>query len=62
MPETLLEVKDLECPRPKGEPIFSHINFSVREGDILIVQGKSGSGCVRIASHCPLTAFADVLQ
>ncbi|KAH9934704.1 P-loop containing nucleoside triphosphate hydrolase protein, partial [Fomitopsis serialis] len=26
------------------DPIFSHINFSVREGDILIVQGKSGSG------------------
>ncbi|EPT06061.1 hypothetical protein FOMPIDRAFT_1026913 [Fomitopsis schrenkii] len=44
MPETLLEVKDLECPRPKGDPIFSHINFSLREGDILIVQGRSGSG------------------
>jgi len=44
MSETLLEIKDLECPRPKGDPIFSHINFSVREGDIIIVQGKSGSG------------------
>ncbi|TFY62008.1 hypothetical protein EVJ58_g4148 [Rhodofomes roseus] len=44
MPETLLEIKDLECPRPNGDPIFSHVNFSVREGDILIVQGKSGSG------------------
>ncbi|KZT68157.1 P-loop containing nucleoside triphosphate hydrolase protein [Daedalea quercina L-15889] len=44
MPETLLEVKDLECRRPKGDPIFSHVNFSVREGDIVVVQGKSGSG------------------
>jgi len=44
MAEPVLEIKDLQCTRPQSQPIFSNINFSVKEGDILIVQGRSGSG------------------
>ncbi|KAI0957468.1 hypothetical protein AcW1_005851 [Taiwanofungus camphoratus] len=44
MAETVLEVKNMQCSKPKGEPIFSHVSFSVKEGDILVIQGKSGSG------------------
>lgn len=45
MTETLLQVSDLTCLKEKGTHIFSKVNFEVNEGDIVIVQGKSGSGC-----------------
>ena len=44
----LLEVKDVGCYKAPGQPIFSHVSFDVNTGDIIILQGKSGSGCVFI--------------
>lgn len=44
MGEALLEVRDLACPVDKDTVIFSKINFTVNEGDIVVLQGKSGSG------------------
>ncbi|OSX65130.1 hypothetical protein POSPLADRAFT_1073367 [Postia placenta MAD-698-R-SB12] len=44
MGDTVLEVKELQCARPKGDPIFSNVSFAVSKGDIVVVQGKSGSG------------------
>lgn len=40
----ILEVSDLACLRDKGSPVFSKLNFVVNDGDIIIIQGKSGSG------------------
>ncbi|KAI0797657.1 P-loop containing nucleoside triphosphate hydrolase protein [Abortiporus biennis] len=42
--EPLLEVKQVGCNKAKGQPIFADVNFDVREGDIVILQGKSGAG------------------
>ena len=42
----LLQLTDLACNKQKGQPIFSGVNLTVNEGDILILQGKSGSGSV----------------
>lgn len=36
----LLEVRDLTGPGA----IFSKLNFTVNDGDIVVLQGKSGSG------------------
>ncbi len=44
MPETILDIKNVGCSKAPGEPIFSHVNFKVNEGDVLILQGKSGCG------------------
>jgi len=44
MAEPLLEVRDLTCLQEKGIPIFSKLNFVINERDIVVVQGKSGSG------------------
>lgn len=44
MSETLLAVNDIACYKEKGQPIFSHIHFSVNEGDVVVLQGKSGTG------------------
>jgi ABC-type transport system involved in cytochrome c biogenesis ATPase subunit len=42
---TLLEVRDLACLKEdKGSPVFSKVNFVVNEGDVVIIQGKSGTG------------------
>jgi heme exporter protein A len=39
----MLEGKDLACVR--GErTLFSHLNFSLNEGELLLVQGANGSG------------------
>ena len=46
MPDPLLEVKSVGCSKAKGQPIFTDANFVVNEGDIIILQGKSGAGCV----------------
>jgi ABC-type transport system involved in cytochrome c biogenesis ATPase subunit len=40
----LLEVHDLGCLREQGSLVFSNLNFAVNEGDIVTIQGKSGSG------------------
>lgn len=44
MGKTLLEIRDLTCPSENGTEIFSKLNFKVNEGDIVVLQGKSGSG------------------
>lgn len=46
MPETLLSVRDLEWDKAPGQPVFDSVNFAVQEGDIVVLTGKSGSGCV----------------
>ncbi|MDP2878497.1 MAG: heme ABC transporter ATP-binding protein CcmA, partial [Sulfuricella sp.] len=39
----MLEGKDLACVR--GErTLFSHLNFTLNEGELLLVQGANGSG------------------
>jgi len=40
----LMEVKNLSCVRPEGDPIFVNVNFNVQEGDIIILQARSGAG------------------
>lgn len=40
----LLQLRDLACYKDKGQPIFTQVNLAVTEGEILILQGKSGSG------------------
>ncbi|KDQ60811.1 hypothetical protein JAAARDRAFT_204615 [Jaapia argillacea MUCL 33604] len=40
----LLELRSISCPRPEGAPIFHDISFSLNEGDILILRGRSGVG------------------
>ena len=46
MPETLLEVKNCSISFDKDKPLFKDVSFNVREHDVLVLQGKSGSGCV----------------
>lgn len=40
----VIEVKEVGCSKAKGQPIFSNVTFTVNEGDVVILQGKSGSG------------------
>lgn len=42
--ESLLNVSGLKCTLNKEQSIFHNVTFVVREGDVLILQGKSGSG------------------
>ena len=42
----LLAVKNLSCVWPEGGPMFENINFNVNEGDIIVLQARSGTGCV----------------
>jgi ABC-type branched-subunit amino acid transport system ATPase component len=42
----LLAVKNLSCVWPEGDPIFEKVSFNVNEGDIIVLQARSGSGCV----------------
>ncbi|KZT26456.1 P-loop containing nucleoside triphosphate hydrolase protein [Neolentinus lepideus HHB14362 ss-1] len=44
MSETLLQLRDISCPRSDGSLIFSDASFNVNEGDILVLRGKSGAG------------------
>lgn len=44
MPERILELKDVGCSKAPGQPIFEHVNFDVNERDVIVLQGKSGSG------------------
>ncbi len=41
---TLLELKNIGCSKEKGQPIFSDISLTVDEGEVLVLQGRSGSG------------------
>lgn len=40
----MLELKRLGCFKQKGQPIFANVDLVLNEGDILVLQGKSGSG------------------
>ena len=40
----LLSVRNLEWEKTPGDPIFSDVNFTLDEGDFLVLTGKSGSG------------------
>ncbi len=40
----LVTVRNLSSVRPEGDPIFVNVNFNVNEGDIIIVQARSGAG------------------
>lgn len=40
----LIAVKNLSCVRPEGDPIFVNVNFNVHEGDIAVLQARSGTG------------------
>ena len=40
----IIEVKEVGCSKAKGQPIFSNVSFTVNEGDVVMLQGKSGSG------------------
>jgi ABC-type iron transport system FetAB ATPase subunit len=42
----LLAVKNLSCVWPEGDPMFENVNFNVNEGDIIMLQARSGSGHV----------------
>lgn len=44
MPAPILEVKEVGCSKAKGQPLFSDASFVVNEGDVIILQGKSGCG------------------
>lgn len=49
MPDTILQLKDVGCSKSPGQPIFEHANFEVNERDVIVLQGKSGSGYEAIA-------------
>lgn len=59
----MLEGKDLTCVR--GErTLFSHLNFALQEGELLLVQGANGSGKTSLLRMvCGLMApeFGEVL-
>ena len=59
----MLEGKDLACVR--GErTLFSHLNFTLNEGELLLVQGANGSGKTSLLRMvCGLLApeFGDIL-
>ena len=44
MSESLLQICNVGCFKDKATPIFSNVNFTVNSGDVVVVQGKSGSG------------------
>ena len=42
--QPILELKDVGCYKAPGQPIFTHVNLTVKEGDVVILRGKSGGG------------------
>lgn len=42
----ILTVRDLEWDKAPGQPVFSDVNFTVNEGDFVVLTGKSGCGSV----------------
>jgi len=59
----MLEGKDLACVR--GErTLFNHLNFSLQEGELLLVQGANGSGktsLLRLVCGLMAPEFGEVL-
>lgn len=59
----MLEGKNLACAR--GErTLFSHLNFTLREGELLLVQGANGSGktsLLRMICGLMVPEFGDIL-
>jgi len=45
----ILSIRNLEWEKAPGQPVFSNVNFTLEEGDFLVLTGKSGSGQV---VHC----------
>ena len=45
----LLELKNVSCYyKDKNHPIFRDVHLTLNEGDVLVLQGKSGSGLVAL--------------
>ncbi|KAF5358311.1 hypothetical protein D9756_001564 [Leucocoprinus leucothites] len=44
MTAPLLELRGITCEVSPGQPLFHDVSFSVGEGDIILLQGNSGSG------------------
>ncbi|KAJ1309479.1 hypothetical protein OPQ81_006254 [Rhizoctonia solani] len=42
--QPLLSVRNLRVLKDKNAPIFSDVNFDLHEGDVLVLQGRSGGG------------------
>lgn len=42
----ILTIRDLEWEKSLGQPVFSDVNFTVDEGDFVVLTGKSGCGSV----------------
>jgi len=40
----LLEVSNVAVYKAEGQPIISHVNFTVNQGDVVVIRGQSGSG------------------
>jgi ABC-type transport system involved in cytochrome bd biosynthesis fused ATPase/permease subunit len=43
-PDILLEIRDLSCVKGDNQPIFSNLNFQIKEGEVIILHGRSGAG------------------
>lgn len=48
MDSVVLEVRSVACKKDKDTYIFKNVDFTVNEGDIVVIQGESGSGYVPI--------------
>jgi len=44
MSEVLLEAKEISCSPTPGQLLFQDANLQVHEGDVVVLQGKSGCG------------------
>ena len=44
MTNPILELTNVGCSKAPGQPIFEHVSFTVNERDVVVLQGKSGSG------------------
>ena len=40
----LLQLKDVGCCKDKSQAIFNDVSLTVDEGEVLVLQGRSGSG------------------
>jgi len=40
----ILNIRNLEWEKAPGQPVFSNVNFTLEDGDFLVLTGKSGSG------------------
>jgi ABC-type phosphonate transport system ATPase subunit len=42
--EPILSVRNLSVLKGVNDPIFSGVSFDIHEGDVLVLQGRSGGG------------------